>query len=118
MKKFLLRLYIVTWIFILLLSLGGCGAAEEGASKKDLNLDGYELVFFDDFSGDSLNQDIWEYRKNGPRRGGMNHPDQVRVENGNLIFTAEYTENTDGEAWYAGMIRTKESYTYGYYEIR
>ena len=117
MKKLFLSSLTIVLILTSLLSFCGCGNGIS-SSKTDLNLDGYELVFFDDFNGNSLDLDMWEYRKTGIRRGGINHPDQVRVEDGNLIFTAQFAQEEYGENWYSGMIRTKQEFVYGYYEIR
>lgn len=117
-KKLLTKTLLSLLLTTLLLTFCGCNNEESKFKGQKLNLDGYELVFFDDFNGDSLNLQNWQYRKSGRRRGGFNHPDQVSVNNGNLVFTAEYTSNKYGEGWYAGMIRTNEEFTYGYYEIR
>lgn len=84
-----------------------------------LDLTGYSLVFEDEFEGTQLNTDLWEYRGSGPRRGGFNAPSQVKVENGNMILTGEYLENgMYGEGWYTGMVKLKERYCKGYFEIR
>ncbi len=86
---------------------------------QELNLTGYDLVFEDEFFGDSLNTDVWQYRASGERRGGFNAESQVRVENGNMIMTGEYlTDGAYGEGWYTGMIKLKERYCKGYFEIR
>ncbi len=84
-----------------------------------LDLTGYELVFEDEFNGNTLDTDVWQYRGSGPRRGGFNAESQVKVENGNLIMTGDYqTDGTYGEGWYTGMIKLKERYCKGYFEIR
>lgn len=86
---------------------------------QELDLTGYEVVFEDEFDGDSLNTDVWEYRGSGPRRGGFNAESQVRVENGNMIITGDYqTDGTYGEGWYTGMVKLRERYCKGYFEIR
>lgn len=88
-------------------------------SGQELDLTGYELVFEDDFNGNTLNLEAWEYRGLGARRGGFNSANQVRVENGNLIMTGEYRENGEyGSGWYTGMIKLRQRYTRGYFEIR
>ncbi len=85
----------------------------------ELDLTGYELVFEDEFEGDALNTDVWDYRGSGPRRGGFNAESQVKVENGSMIMTGEYlTDGTYGEGWYTAMIKLKERYCKGYFEIR
>ena len=84
----------------------------------ELDLTGYSLVLEDNFDGDTLNLDIWEYRGTGMSSSGRRfHPAQVRVENGNLILRAEYREDGPaGADWYNAMLRTKQEFTYGYFE--
>jgi len=83
-----------------------------------LDLAGYSIVFEDNFEASTLDLTKWEYRGTGPRAGGFMHPDQARVENGKLILKAEYLENGEyGPGWYSGMLRTKDEFTYGYYEM-
>ncbi len=85
----------------------------------ELDLTGYEVVFEDNFDGEALNTDVWEYRGSGSRRGGFNAASQVRVENGNMIIKGDYqTDGTYGEGWYTGMVKLKERYCKGYFEIR
>ena len=81
-------------------------------------LENYALVFEDDFDGDTLDLSKWEYRSSGPRRCGFNSPAQVRVENGHLILRQEYRDGEYGPGWYAGMIRAKQRFLRGYFEIR
>lgn len=84
-----------------------------------LDLTGYSLVFEDEFEGNELNTDVWNYRGSGARRGGFNAESQVKVEDGNMIITGEYLEDgMYGEGWYAGMVNLKERYCKGYFEIR
>ncbi len=86
---------------------------------QELDLTGYSLVFEDDFNGTELDTDVWEYRGSGPRRGGFNGESQVKVENGNMIMTGEYLTDGDyGEGWYTGMIKLRERYCKGYFEMR
>ena len=86
---------------------------------QELDLTDYAIVFEDEFEGDTLNTDVWQYRGSGPRRGGFNAESQVRVENGNMIITGDYqTDGTYGEGWYTGMVKLKERYCKGYFEIK
>ncbi len=85
----------------------------------ELDLTGYELVFEDEFEGNSLNLDDWRYVAVGPDRGGFNSPDQIKVKDGNLIMTAEYKEDGDfGAGWYSADIGLNEWYKQGYFEIK
>ena len=86
---------------------------------QELDLSGYSIVFEDEFDSSELDTDVWEYRASGERRGGFNAESQVRVENGSLIISGEYlTDGEFGEGWYAGMIKLKEQYCKGYFEVR
>ena len=85
----------------------------------ELDLEGYSVVFEDTFDGAALDLGKWEYRGTGARAGGFMHPDQVRVEGGKLLLTAEYLESgAFGAGWYSGMLRTKEEFTRGYFEMK
>lgn len=86
---------------------------------QELNLDGYNLVFCDEFDGSHLNTDVWEFRHLGKDAGGFNDVSQVDVKNGNLYITGEYRNNgTYGEGWYAADLQLKTLYKQGYFEIR
>ena len=86
---------------------------------EELDLTGYTLVFEDEFEDNEFNTDIWEYRASGARRGGFNAPSQVEVKNGTMILTGEYlTDGEYGEGWYSGMVRLKQWYCKGYFEVR
>ena len=103
-------------LFETVLGIGDRGLTPLG---EPLNLDGYSLVFCDEFEGDTLNTEDWYYRGLGTRRAGYTWSDQVKVENGNLVITAEYLQNGHfGEGWYAGKIGTVKKYNKGYFEIR
>ncbi|MBO4797848.1 MAG: family 16 glycosylhydrolase, partial [Candidatus Methanomethylophilaceae archaeon] len=100
----------------------GCAVTEcyrelPSLSEAWLKQQGYEKVFVDEFDGDALNLDVWDYRANGARRGGYNAASQVSVEDGNLVLTGEYrTDGEYGEGWYGGMIALKKWYSRGYFK--
>lgn len=85
----------------------------------ELDLTGYSLVFEDEFNYDEFDTDVWEYRASGSRRGGFNAASQVTFRDGNMVLTGEYRKDGQyGEGWYTGMVRLKEWYCKGYFEIR
>ncbi len=87
----------------------------------EVDLTGYDLIVYDEFEGDTLNEDLWFHRGVGARRFGFNAASQVQLKDGNLIITGEYrdAENGEfGEGWYTGAIALKEWYCKGYFEIR
>jgi hypothetical protein len=81
----------------------------------------YELLFADEFEGDRVNEQHWNFRT-GPRTGtginGLNLAQNVAVTGGHLVITAKQEtingrlENTGG-----GLI-SKHRFGYGYYECR
>lgn len=85
----------------------------------EVDLTGYELVFEDEFEGDSLNYEVWHDRALGERRNGFNSSGQAEVKDGNLILTAQYREDGEyGAGWYSGMVSLNQWYSKGYFEIR
>ncbi len=108
-------------LFTALFEMFGCIIFDSPLTPlgQELNLDGYRLVFEDDFNGDSLDLDNWFYRGSGPSRAGFHGPSQVEVKDGNLIMTASYLENGEfGPGWYTGSIALKKRYCKGYFEIK
>lgn len=87
---------------------------------SEIDLTGYERVIYDDFNGDSLNENLWKCRGSGRDRCGYDAPSQIKVENGNLIITAEYlSDGIFGEGWYSAEVALNEWQTYGgYFEIK
>ena len=108
-------------------------------SGQELNLEErFELVWEDDFNGDSLDTTKWNDNQSvdtlhwGPiRKGGYWHKDMISVKDGNLVISTRYMENgLDGETfgspdsygpgYYTGAIATqgKQDFLYGYFECR
>ncbi len=98
----------------------------------------FELVWSDEFDGNSLDMTKWNYNWwETQRKGGYWHEDMVSVVNGNLIITTAYmsdplpnyyedyfAERDDykpyKEGWYTGCITgiNKVEHLYGYFECR
>ena len=106
---------------------------------QDLELDTrFELVWSDEFDGDSLDKSKWGFPWwETERKGGYQHEDLVSVKDGNLVITTAYYDeplenyyydnwhdriNFDDykEGWYTGCIETRGKYEfcYGYFECR
>ena len=84
-----------------------------------LDLTGYNLYFYDEFDGNALNYDDWGDVNVGPKGSGFLSPEEVSVQDGKLIITAEYLENgAFGEGWYSARVRLRKEYIRGYFEIR
>lgn len=89
----------------------------------------FELVWSDEFDGDSVDETKWEghYCNNTEaviRRGSYWHTDMATVEDGKLhIRTAYYPEGYNGNGkpgWYTCALDTNGRYRqqYGYFEVR
>lgn len=90
----------------------------------------YELVWSDEFDGSELNTDNWTIEVNG-NGGGNNEaqyytarPENVRVEDGNLVLQArkeEYNWNSQSEQYThhytSGRINSKNKRTFAYGKI-
>lgn len=82
-------------------------------------------IFHDNFDGDSLNMDYWNYEEGdgcpdmcgwGNNELQLYHRDYVKVEDGNLVITAL---KKDGQ-YFSGKINTKDKieFQYGSIEVR
>lgn len=107
-------------------------------SDRQIDMSKFTLTWNDEFDGDEIDGTKW-----GPewwvvkRKGGYWHEDMARVEDGNLIISAEYlseplenryyekwhdTINFDeyGAGYYSTILTTRDKFEqcYGYYEVR
>ena len=104
------------------------GAASSGdvITGGDLNLDGYSLVWEDNFDGPSLNRNDWNVELHEP--GWVNaelqeyvdSEENIFFENGNLVIRP-VKSTVNGKSYYtSGRISTqnKRDFTYGVFEAR
>ena len=104
------------------------GSADGAAviTGGDLNLDGYSLVWEDNFDGPSLNRNDWNVELHEP--GWVNEELQeyvdseknIFIENGNLVIRP-VKSTVNGNSYYtSGRISTqnKKDFTYGVFEAR
>lgn len=93
---------------------------DPGAAQIDL--DCYEMVFEDEFNGDTLDAAKWRaHNGEGIRKGGYWCKDMASVEDGNLVITTKYLEDGRfGSGWYTAGLSTQGKFeqTYGYFECR
>ncbi len=94
------------------------GRAMNLGEKEIINGETMVLTFLDEFSGNLLNFDNWEYCPKWERsdRKGKWDPSQVSVANDNLILSVSY-DSSEGICK-SGAIRTKGLFeqAYGYFE--
>jgi beta-glucanase (GH16 family) len=77
---------------------------------------GWNLVWSDEFEGETLDLTKGRHRLTGLRRQAFNTPGAVKVADGNLAISTF----TVGSSHFTGMVATHETflYTYGYIEAR
>lgn len=82
-----------------------------------LDLTGYELVFEDNFDGDSLDLSKWYYRTKGKVRCGYMNYETAEVKDGKLHLDLKYETINGLEGWHSSMIASHQLFTRGYFEI-
>ena len=81
--------------------------------------DNYRLIFQDEFDSGILNTDVWGFHNPGKRRSAVNVEKACLLNNNGELEIRNWTEiSNDDTTHYAGMIETKENFTFGYYEAR
>lgn len=121
-----MRMKFYLFGFLLLLLTWGCTTAPQRAeySKNNSITDelytpdglGYQLVWEDNFDGETLDTSKWLPRCIGPRRIGYNTVDAITVKDGFLKLGYDIK----GDSIVAGAIGTQHLFetTYGYFECR
>jgi hypothetical protein len=77
---------------------------------------GYQLVFSDEFNGDSLDTNRWGYRL-GDKMLSAQQPENVSVKDGNLVIALR-KESVRGKDYTGGGVISRQKFVYGYYEAR
>lgn len=124
-KRKILALSIKSCLIVFMLAALPCSAAKADVISSDSTSvsDGYNLVWNDEFNGDSLDFTKWKYG-NTPENGSMkylNSSDNVYLKDGNLVLSA-IKDDSFGDKFTAtsGMVITKDlaSWKYGRFDIR
>lgn len=104
---------------ILLLSIvlfSGYGYSEKGLIAN-LPVDGYKLVWSDEFEGENLDFSKWSYRALGRRNDAINVKNTINLDGkGHLALTTKRS----GDKYHTAMIGTQGKFqtTFGYFEAR
>ncbi len=97
----------------------GCSGKQELPSPLVELPEGYELTFRDEFDGDKLDTTVWGFHNLGERRSAVNVKHACLLNEYGELEIRNWTEmSEDDTIHYAGMIETKEDFTFGYYESR
>ncbi len=107
------RFFTIVAISLPLLA-GACSPLQQVA---DIPVEGYALVWSDEFDGADLDTEKWRHRRPGRRRDAINVEDTVTVDGqGHLVLTTKRS----GEEYHTAMIGTDETFaaTFGYFECR
>lgn len=140
-KRFILYVAATLIAVMCAAMLAGCSQARDIPEEKTLadvlEKGGYEIVFEDDFDGDSLDYTKWKSGYNGGVRRAAYYEDSedtLFVSDGNLTIRTLYKDGQYGEGWYTSWVETaikdsssgienSDNYkgfatTYGYFEVR
>ncbi len=92
--------------------------AKKIGDKEQIYGENMTLTFIDEFDGEELNTDNWEYCPNWERsdRGGKWDSSQVKVADGKLVLSTDF--NYDKWHHVSGAIRSRNLFeqAYGYFE--
>ena len=95
------------------------GCTSKKTITPNIDLPGYQLVFQDEFNNNRLDTTVWGFHNLGKRRSAVNIKEACIVnENGELEIRNWTEVNGTDTVHHAGMIETKENFTFGYYEAR
>jgi beta-glucanase (GH16 family) len=75
---------------------------------------GYQLVFSDEFNGNSLDTNRWGFRL-GDKMLSAQQPENVSVKDGSLVIALR-KESVRGKNYTAGGVISRQKFVYGYYE--
>ena len=92
-------------------------AQRKAKTVSKIPVKGYRLAWSDEFNGTALDGKKWGYRALGPRKGGVNVKDTVRLDGkGHLVLTTKRS----GDKYHTAMIATQKKFetTFGYFECR
>ncbi|NQU44575.1 glycoside hydrolase family 16 protein [bacterium] len=78
--------------------------------------EGYKMVWSDEFSSPTLNEDEWYYRTWGYSPWSICLPQNVSVEDGKVRIALK-EEEYEGNRYTTGGIITERRYKYGYFEV-
>jgi len=107
----------IFFYFLFVLSFIGCSNRHN--ITPNLDLPGYQLVFHDEFGNNKLDTTIWGFHNLGKRRSAVNLKEACIVNRDGKLEIRNWTEiNGTDTVHHAGMIETKEHFTFGYYEAR
>ena len=112
--------------FVLATTLALIGLlASPAVAQPPPDVSGYDVAWFDDFDGTSLDTSKWDVGDtNVPTNNSVQdyHPNQVSVSGGKLIITSERTNPSDpdhrGWAYKSGLVESDTYQKYGRWEVR
>lgn len=77
---------------------------------------GYELVFQDEFKGDTIDTQKWGFRRDS-KMLSTQEPENISVKDGHLVIALR-KESARGKDYTGGGGISRQTFVYGYYEAR
>ena len=110
------QICVLTCFIVSSTSVSFCAETSTAVSST-IPVEGYTLVWSDEFDGTLLDRGKWDYRNLGPRRDAINVKDTVALDGkGHLVLTTKRS----GAEYHTAMIGTQGKYEtcFGYFECR
>ncbi|MBN2634326.1 MAG: glycoside hydrolase family 16 protein [Bacteroidales bacterium] len=106
-------------IFAAFLTFSGCSLFHHKPVPQ-IDIPGkYVLTFQDEFNGQTLDTAIWGFHNLGKRRSAVNLKEACLLNGRGELEIRNWTVVSGNDTiHHAGMIETKEDFTFGYYEAR
>lgn len=120
MRNSYLSISKITFLVVFLAIFAGCNSPVVQETKPVVGLPGdFKLVFQDEFNNSKLDTTVWGFHNLGKRRSAVNLKEACLVNNNGELEIRNWTVvNGADTVHHAGMIETKENFTFGYYEAR
>ncbi|HMA61858.1 MAG TPA: glycoside hydrolase family 16 protein [bacterium] len=120
-----MKLKYIFKLLLVLIAFLQCGPTSSDNTKNDQKweLEGWNMVWHDEFDADSLNTMLWKYEIGGHGWGNNEeqyYTDRNRnsyLEDGKLVIKAR-KENYENSKYTSARLNTRQGWTYGRFDIR
>ncbi len=104
--------------FIFVAGIALCATMATGQTNQNVALPppGYQLVWSDEFNGDQLDTNKWDFRTDR-KMWSTQKPENVAVRHGGLVLDVKQ-EEAGGKHYTGAGVISKQAFKYGYYESR
>lgn len=106
----------IVFLTLVLMPAMWCIGQAAGPADKEAPLPGYQLVWSDEFDGQTLDTKKWEHRTDS-KHWSTQKAENIAVADGKLRITLK-KEVAGDKQYTGGGVISKQAFRYGYYEAR